>query len=79
MSTDEDNMEVIQILTLVLLMVSFSQPAVDLNLRQLQYVSDHLTTKECGKLITALYNSHFQVNLHQFKSKSIVSPYNQQL
>ena len=36
----------------------------DLNLRQLQYVSDHLTIEECKRLITALHLLNFQVFLY---------------
>ncbi|KAL8584733.1 hypothetical protein ACOMHN_035653 [Nucella lapillus] len=40
---------------------ALSQQTVDLNLRQLQYVADHLTVKECRRLITALYQMSFQL------------------
>ncbi|PVD31637.1 hypothetical protein C0Q70_07054 [Pomacea canaliculata] len=42
-------------------LIALSEQSVDLNLRQLQFVSDHLTPKECDELALALTETGVQV------------------
>lgn len=44
-------------------LIPLSEQSVDLNLRQLQFVSDHLTPKECDELALALTETGVQVLL----------------
>lgn len=54
-------------ITIILSVIPFDVATIDLNARQIQFVADHLTSRECHELIPALYKKSFQIDAESLK------------